>query len=97
MKLHMRQFDGITVGMTAEGTPWAKREFKNSIFLKELKPKNRIRKMYPSILAKDVIPIMGKMSWLVAERHVQTLWFDKDDREIYIVYEEEQDELHKRK
>lgn len=96
MELHMRQFDGITFGMTAEVTPWAKRKFKNSIFLKELKPKNRIRKMYPCILAKDVMPIMGEASWEVAERYIETVRFDEDGREIYIVYEEEQDELYKR-
>lgn len=77
MELHMRQFDGITFGMTAEVTPWAKRKFKNSIFLKELKPKNRIRKMYPCILAKDVMPIMGEAFFSkVGEEAVERYMFD---------------------
>ena len=53
MKLHMRQFDGLTFGMNAEGSSQAKRNFKNRIFYKEMEPRYHIRKMYPCINAKD--------------------------------------------
>ncbi len=90
MELHMRQFDGITFGMSAEGTPWAKRNFKKCIFFKELKPKNHIRKWYPCVHANDVMPLMGAAAWQVAEKYMETVQFDDDPREIYIIYDEEE-------
>ena len=90
MKLHMKQFDGLTFGMNAEGSSQAKRNFKNRIFYKEMEPRYHIRKMYPCINANDLIPLMGMASWKVAEKHMETVQFDDDPREIYIIYEKEE-------
>lgn len=90
MKLHMRQFDGITFGMTAESSSQSTRNFKKRIFYKEMQPKDHIRKRYPCIRANDLIPLMGMASWMVTEKYMETVQFDDDPREIYIIYEKEE-------
>lgn len=88
MKIHTKHFDGTTFGMTANSSSQSKRNFKKCIYYKEMQPKDHIRKRYPCIRAKVLIPVMGMGSWMVTEKYIKTVQVD-DSPELYVIYQEE--------
>ena len=87
MRLHMRQFDGITFGMEAESTQGV-RAFKKHAYYGVIKPRGwtRFTKQL-CVPANYVAAAMGPAAWLVTEsRCMETVRWG-DSPEHYIVYE----------
>lgn len=86
--LHMRQFDGITVGMEVQ-SPAAFRALKKNITYGKVKPRGWSRPTKRRLVpAKYVAAAMGQAAWLVTEhKAIETVsWEDSGD--IYLVYDE---------
>lgn len=91
MELHMREFDGTTFGMIAQGTAAAIRSLKKSVIRGEVTPKGW---SHPTkrlcVPAKCVAAVMGEAAWLVNEGHyMETVRWD-DSGEHYIIYDDEE-------
>ena len=86
--LHMRQFDGITVGMDAQ-SPSAFLTLQKHITDGEVKPRGWSRPIKRRrVPAKYVAAAMGEVAWLVTEiKDIETVsWEGSGD--IYLVYDE---------
>lgn len=87
--LHMRQFDGITFGMSVDASNPAFRRMKRNAYTGKVTPRGWAReKTVRCVRASDVAAAMGEAGWLVRERHMETVSWGEDGEEHYIIYEE---------
>ena len=91
MDLHMREFDGTTLGMSVEASSPAFRRMKKNAFTGKIKPRGSwVERSTRCVRAADVAAVMGEAGWLVRELQcMETIRWGNDDTEYYIIYEKE--------
>ncbi len=89
MDLHLKQFDGITFGMSVEASAPAFRRMKKNIFTGKVTPHGScFERTARCVRAADVAAVMGHAGWLVSEgRYMETIRWGDDETEYYIIYE----------
>ena len=94
MELHMKQFDGITFGMSVEASsPAFKRMKKNAFVGKVALRGSTFERTARCVQAADVAAAMGPAGWLVREgKYMETIRWGGDGTEHYIIFEEENNE-----
>jgi len=92
MNLHMKQFDGITFGMSVEASSPAFRRMKKNAFTGKVTPHgSHFERTARCARAADVAALMGHAGWLVSEgRYMETIRWGGDGTEHYIIYEDEE-------
>lgn len=89
--LHMKEFDGITFGMSVKASEPAFRRMKKNAFRGKVTPRGwHHDKTAPCVKAVDVAAVMGPVGWLIREEKcMETIRWGGDPTEYYIIYEEE--------
>ena len=90
MDLHMREFDGMTFGMSVSASDPTFRQMKKNAFTGKVKPRGRFfERTVRCVRAVDVAAVMGEAGWLVSElRCMETIRWGNEATEHYIIYEE---------
>ena len=90
MDLHMRLFNGSTFGMSVKASSPAFKRMKRRAFNKTVPaPWRGGKRTFRCVWASDVAAVMGQAGWLVSEgREMETICWDNDPTEYYIIYEE---------
>ena len=90
MDLHMRQFNGMTFGMSVNASDPAFRRMKRNIFTGMVTPTGScFERTVRCVRAADVAAVMGDAGWLVSEqRCMETIRWGNDPEGFYIIYEE---------
>lgn len=90
MDLHMREFDGITFGMSVDASAPAFKRMKKNAFIGKVTPHgHHFKRTARCVRAADVATVMGSAGWLVSEaRCMETIRWGGDGSEYYIIYEE---------
>lgn len=91
MELHLKEFNGITFGMSVEASSPAFRRMKKNAFTGKVTPHGwHHERTARCVHAADVAAAMGSCGWLVSERRcMETIRWGSDGVEYYIVYERE--------
>ena len=91
MELHMKEFDGITFGMTVQASDPAFKRMKKNAFFGTVTPSGwHHERTARCVRAADVAAVMGSCGWLVSEgRYIETIQWGRDGIEHYIIYEKE--------
>ncbi len=84
----MREFDGITFGMSVAASSPAFKRMKKNAFTGKVTPHGScIERTVRCVRAADVAAVMGDAGWLVSEKQAMETIRWGDGSEYYIIYD----------